>query len=106
MNTDTARHAENLPANTTSLFRINHRLGTLFAFARSHDSAAEMFVAQWASLLGDAPGDFSIDQMVRFKRAGRFMQSTQAMQSDGRDRLAVFIDDTGWTMLPLVQLQA
>jgi hypothetical protein len=102
MTDDTTNHT----AQPTSLFRINHRLGTLFAFASSQDGAAEMFVAQWTALLGDAPGDFSIDQMVRFKRAGRFMQSTQAMQSEGRKGLAAFSEDTGWTMLPPIQLQA
>ncbi|WP_033924979.1 hypothetical protein [Sphingomonas sp. 35-24ZXX] len=106
MNDDTTKHTAHLPATTTNLFRINHRLGTLFAFARSQDGAAAMFVAQWASLLGNAPGDFSIDRMVRFKRAGRFMQSTQAMQGEGREGLATFSDDTGWTMLPRVELHA
>lgn len=94
------------PATATSLFRINHRLGTLFAFASSQDGAAEMFVAQWASLLGDAPGDFSIDQMVRFKRAGRFMQCTQAMQIEGSEGLAAFSEDTGWTLLPRADVHA
>lgn len=106
MNSDTTRHEAHPPEQTTRLFRINHRLGTLFAFARSQDSAAEMFVAQWASLLGDAPGNFSIDQMVRFKRARRFMLATQAMQSEGREGLASFCDDTGWTMLPLIPLHS
>lgn len=94
------------PATTTSLFRINHRLCTLFAFARSQDSAAEMLVTQWAALLGDAPGDFSVDQMVRFKTAGRFMLCTQAMQREGREGLATYSGDTGWTMLPGVELDA
>jgi hypothetical protein len=106
MTDDTTNHTAHPPATTTSLFRINHRLGTLFAFASSQDGAAEMFVAQWASLLGDAPGDFSIDQMVRFKREGGFKQSTQAMQNEGRKGLASFSEDTGWTMLPPIQLQA
>jgi len=106
MTDNTTDHTAHPPANTTRLFRINHRLGTLFAFARSQDSAAEMFVTQWVALLGDAPGDFSIDQMVRFKRAGRFMESTRAMQGEGREGLASFNEDTGWTMLPLVQIQA
>lgn len=106
MTDDTTKHTAHQPAQTTSLFRINHRLGTLFAFARSQDGAAEMFVAQWAALLGDAPGDFSIDQMVRFKKAGRFMQSTQAMQVEGREGLATFSDATGWTLLPCVELHA
>lgn len=106
MTEDTTNQAAYPPATTTSLFRISHRLGTLFAFASSHDGAAEMFVAQWAALLGDAPGDFSIDQMVRFKKAGRFMQSTQAMQREGHEGLATFSDDTGWTMFPRVDLHA
>lgn len=106
MTNDTIKHTAHPPATTTSLFRINHRLGTLFAFARSQDGAAEMFVTQWASLLGEAPGDFSIDQMVRFKQAGRFMESTQAMQGEGREGLASFCDETGWTMLPRGELQA
>lgn len=70
MTDDTINYTAHPPAITTSLFRINHRLGTLFAFPRSQDSAAEMFVAQWAALLGHAPGDFSIDQMVRYKKCG------------------------------------
>jgi hypothetical protein len=106
MTDDTIKHTAHPPATTTSLFRINHRLGTLFAFARSQDSAAEMFIEHWAASLGAAPGDFSIDQMVRFKRAGRFMQCTQAMQIEGCEGLAAFSEDTGWTMLPPIQLQA
>lgn len=102
MTDNTTEHSAHPPANKTRLFRINHRLGTLFAFACSQDKAAEMFVAQWAALLGDAPGDFSIDQMVRFKRAGRFMESTQAIQGEGREGLATFSDDSGWTMLPVL----
>lgn len=65
-----------------------------------------MFVTQWAALLDDAPGDFSIDQMIRFRKAGLFMQSTQAMQGEGREGLATFSDDTEWTMLPRVELHA
>lgn len=35
MTEDTTNHTGHPPTTTTSLFRINHRLGTLFAFARS-----------------------------------------------------------------------
>lgn len=86
-------------ARKTRLFRINHRLGTLFAFAQTNDKAAVMFATQWAEITGDAPGEFSIDRMTKFKRDGHFAQNTQAMLASGIEGLASFSDEAGWTIL-------
>lgn len=80
----------------SKLFRVHHMLGYLFVFATSTDRAAELFVSEWEHRFGDAPGAFSVEELVRFKYDDEFASRTKALLVMQPEGIAFYSTTMGW----------
>jgi len=82
----------------TKLYRVHHIMGNLCIFATSNHKAGELFVTEWQHRFGDAPGSFSIEELVSFKIEGEFSRHTRNVMRSGAEGIGFYSEGAGWTV--------